>query len=254
MPPRLASSSLLLAFVAASGCGLASARLSQDWSAVKDPRFFRCCHVGNHGSGVLLAQDEKALWILTNAHVVSRVAKVHVVDPATRRWQETTAWVVAAGDPEREDFALLRAEPLPFLPPFATRLAAPIENGTVRNVDLLPVSVEDTPRAYPLPAVGRRTTFANPNPPHAPFERDMVCVHGGVQQANSGTPIFDGDRLVGLNELHPFDATFENVGDDGRVAKQRVVGIGASTPQAIEAFLRGHGHAALADRLVQRDG
>lgn len=252
MSSRLASSSLLLAFVAATGCGLASARLSQDWSVVKDVRFFRCCHVGNQGSGVLLAQDDKALWILTNAHVVSRVAKVHVVDPATRRWQETTAWVVEAGDPEREDFALLRAEPLPFLPPFATRLAAPIEDGAARNVDLLPVSVKDTPRAYALPAVGRRTSVANP--PHAPFERDMVCVHGGVQQANSGTPIFDGDRLVGLNERQPFDATLEKVGDDGQVAKRRVVGIGASTPQAIEAFLRGHGHAALADRLVQRDG
>lgn len=246
----LALSSLALSSLALSGCGLASARSAQDWTAVTDPRLFRCCHVGNHGSGVLLLQDDKDLWILTNAHLVSRVAKVHVVDPGTRRWRETTAWVVASGHPFSEDFALLRAEPLPFLQPFVTRLASPLENGATRDVDLMPVSVRDTPRAYALPAVGRRTTFSNPVPARPPIERDMMCVHGGVQQANSGTPIFEGDRLVGLNELHPFDATFEKTAADGQVGKQRVVGIGASTPQAIEAFLRAHGHGALADRLV----
>lgn len=253
MPVRLAPQLLPFASLLAA-CGLASARMSQDWTPVTDARLFRCCHVGNHGSGVLLAQDEKNLWILTNAHLVERVAKVHVVDPTTRRWVETTAWVAARGKPEAEDFALLRSDPLPFLPPFVTKLAAPIEDGSSRTVDLLPVSVGDTPRAYPLPAVGRRAGFNNPVPPHAPFERDMVCIHGGVMQANSGTPVFDGDRLVGLNELHPFDATFEKTGDDGQTTRQRVVGIGASSPQAIEAFLRGHGHAQLADRIAQRDG
>jgi len=238
---------LLLPFAA---CGLAKARIAQDWSTVTDPRLFRCCHVGNHGSGVLLAQDTENLWILTNAHLVDRVAKVHVVDPTTRRWHETTAWVAARGMPQREDFALLRSEPLPFLQPFVTKLAAPLENGAARTVDLLPVSVRDTPRAYALPAVGRRTTFSNPDPPHAPFEREMICVHGGVQQANSGTPVFDGDRLVGLNELHPFDATFDATGDDGQTVRKRVVGIGTSSPQAIDAFLRSHGHSALADRLT----
>lgn len=250
MVHRVAPSLMLLAVLPLAGCGLASARRAQDWSEVTDERLFRCCHVGNHGSGVLLLQDRDDLWILTNAHLVSRVAKVHVVDPTTREWRETTAWVAAAGDPVREDFALLRAEPLPFLQPFVTRLATPIENGATRDVELLPVSVRETPRAYALPAVGRRAGFANPEPPHTPLERDMLCVHGGVQQANSGTPVFDGDRLVGLNELHPFDATIEQIGDDGQVARRRVVGIGTSTPQAIEAFLRGHGHGALADRLV----
>lgn len=250
MARRLVSLLLALPCLLPSGCGLAKARRAQDWTEVTDARLFRCCHVGNHGSGVLLMQDRDDLWILTNAHLVSRVAKVHVVDPATRTWRETTAWVKALGDPVREDFALLRAEPLPFLQPFTTKLAAPVESGAERTVDLMPISVTETPRVYALPAVGRRTGFANPVPPHAPIERDMLCVHGGVQQANSGTPVFDGERLVGLNELHPFDATLEKVGDDGQVRRQRVVGIGTSTPQAIEAFLRGHGHGALADRLL----
>ena len=206
-----------------------------------DERLFRCCHIGNDGSGVLLLQDRDALWILTNASVVSRVAKVHVVDPSTRSWRETTAWVAASGDPATADLALLRAEPLPFAGPFTTKLASPIGDGTTRDVDLLPVSVSHTPRAYRLPAVGRvdRTTAA-----------ETVCVHGGVRQANSGTPIFDGDRLVGLAEPRTLDATIENVGTDGTVARRKVVGIGASTPQGIEAFLRANGHAALADRLI----
>ena len=229
--------SLLLALAA---CGLAAARQSQDWSKVTDPRLFRCCHIGNDGTGVLLAQDRDALWILTNASLVSRVAKVHVVDPASRDWRETTAWVVARSEENGTDLALLRAAPMPF-PPFVTRLANPITDGTSRDVDLLPVSVSDTPRAYRLPAVGRMETST---------ATEAVCVHGGVRQANSGTPVFDGDRLVGLAQPRTITAMLENVGDDGTVAKKKVVGIGASTPQSIEAFLRANGPAALADRLT----
>lgn len=206
-----------------------------------DPRLFRCCHVGNDGTGVLLAQDRDDLWILTTASVVSRVAKVHVVDPTTRTWRDTTAWVVASSGGEGADLALLRADPLPFAP-FVTKLASPVLDGTSRDVDLLPVSISDTPRAYRLPAVGRVD---------GPTATEAICVHGGVRQANSGTPIFDGDRLVGIAEPRTLAATLENVGDDGTVAKKKVVGIGASTPQSIEAFLRSHGQATLADRLVE---
>ena len=243
--PLLLSSALLL-----YGCGLASARRSQDWHDVTDARLLRCCHVDNHGSGVLLAQDHRDLWILTNAELVSRVARVHVVDPATRRWTETTAWVAASGDGRVSELALLRAEPLPFLPPFATQLASPVADGSSREIDLLPVSVSDVPRAYRLPAVGRRSAGTAVDATMPAVERERLCVHGGLRQANSGTPIFDGDRLVGLTAPGALDAVLEDTGDDGAAMRRKVTGIAASTPQEIDAFLRTNGHGALADRLA----
>lgn len=253
MPTTRTLVGLLVMALAAtgSGCGLASARRSQDWSQVQDERLFRCCHIGNYGSGVLLLQDETDLWILANSHIVSRCATVHVVDRKTREWREFTAWVAAAGDDASEDFALLRAAPLPDREPFVTHLATPLGDRELRTVQLLPVSTATTPKALSLPAVGRRTPVAASEASAATRERDMMCVFGGVRQANSGTPVFDGDRLMGLNEVHPFGAKVATASADGETVgtEREVVGIGASTPQAIDAFLRRRGFAALADRL-----
>ncbi len=246
---RLFAGLLLIALpVAATGCGLASARRNQDWSQVRDERLFRCCHVGNSGSGVLLLQDEQDLWILTNAHLVSRCATIHVVDHKTRQWREFTGWVVAS-DATHADLALLRADPLPDREPFVTRLAPPLADSERRGVELLPVSTATTPRPLHLPAVGRRAVVTASEASVGGGERDMMCVFGGVKQANSGTPVFDGDRLMGLNELSPFAAQVANADGDGSGTPRQVTGIGASTPQAIDTFLREHGHAGLADRL-----
>ena len=73
-----------------------------------------------------------------------------------------------------------------------------------------------------------------PPPPGKNYK--LRRVYGPAKQANSGSPVFQGDALVGLNEISPFDAEI-----DGK----KVTGLGVSIPRRIRGFLVRHGYGRL---------
>lgn len=212
--------------------------IGQDWSRVDDPRLRRVCTVTGYGSGVTLARDSGGLWILTCAHLVegSDSVTVHVRDEHLDRWHRCSAKVVLCAHRTKYDLALLLVEEPPPGEPFQLALADPLPDGQRRDgVDLLGVYNLERPLVHRAPIVGS-DVFWGSGPDEFGALSYLVqgaCMFGGILGANSGSPIFDGERLFGLHHVSPYHA---------RLGAETVVGIGISDPRRIRTFLTGGRH------------
>jgi hypothetical protein len=135
-------------------------------------------------------------------------------------------------------------EPPPAGEEFSLRLADSLEPTEQRSpVELMVLSEPDRPFVFSAHLVERTLDWGGDSDDWGAtvYEKQMACVYGGVREANSGTPAFEGDRLVGLVELHPLCAEIAN--EDGE--PEEVVGIGVSVPSRIRRFLSAHHLLAL---------
>ena len=186
---------------------------------------------------MLVARTAQALFVLTPAHVVGKSRSVSVwIPPDYRRYSGE----VVATSTFREDLALLRIAPPPPGKGFLLRLAPDFAKGERRrSVDVMVTTLEGKPFVYSGPIIEDSVLWATSQPDEngsANYVRLMACVYGGAVQANSGAPVFQGDRLVGLHEVSPYHAEIDGIG---------VIGLGISIPQRIRAFLEKHGYAKL---------
>lgn len=229
---------ILLIIACNGGCGLTTVRGSQDWIGVDDARLYRACHVGNYGSGVILRSDETGSLVLTCAHLVDdeRRVKVHYRIRNADRWGAHTFRVLHRSHPHKEDLAILFSpQPLPqvSLPPLTIAADVPA------SADLLSVAfgAENRPFALTVPSALYQSSVTTVIPDQAgetAWTIPKVLLHGGVFQANSGSPVMVGDELLGLVESSPGLAVIE-----GEV-KQGVV---VSSPANILEVIREAGAA-----------
>ncbi len=226
----------LLALVLAA-CGLSSVRRAQDWSQVTDPRFRLVCHVGNWGSGVLVDCDATGANVLTCAHLVEEGETVTLSfqNAARAGWVAYDGRVVRRSHPHKQDLALVRVDTKAFhLAPTTLAVAdgfAPGAEGVVQVFNIA-FGAEKEPFLLDLPAVGSVNSVTSNIPDASGATRwqiDQVVVHGGITQANSGSPVFDGDRLVGLVESAPAGARTPKGG--------MVLGVAVTAPSVVRAFL-----------------
>ncbi|MEZ6035952.1 MAG: serine protease [Planctomycetota bacterium] len=228
---------LLTSLVLLASC-IGFSPIGQDWSRATDPRLRHLCIVTGYGSGVTLARDRSGLWILTCAHLVEGDAEVtvYVRDEREDRWHRCPARVVLCAHRTKYDLALLLIEQPPPGEPFHLSLADPLPDGQRRDgADLLGAYNLERPLVHRAPLVGS-DVFWGSGPDEFGAMTYMVtgaCMFGGILGANSGSPIFDGERLFGLHHVSPYHARL-----DGEV----VMGIGISDPRRIRTFLTGGRH------------
>lgn len=226
---------LSLLFFLLPSCGLTSLRSSQDWSNVTDQRFFKTCHVGNYGSGVLIAYQNKKAHILTCTHLVSNDEwkTIHLFNPKSQSYQSYRGRVILKTHPHKEDLAIIECENLdldmaPFKIQLATSLSQPDQNLTLLNTAF---GAEEKPFSLNLPAFEydhKVSTVIPDKDGQKEWTLKKVLLHGGVQQANSGSPVFKGNDLVGLVESSPGFAVRNNV---------LVHGIVVSSPNSVRKVL-----------------
>ncbi len=238
-----------IACVAICGCGTSGFRGGQDWSGVEDSRLLRTVHVTEYGSGILLAVDgaKGCFYVLTCAHLVEegRPVDLWAVDPEARRYVQFRGEVVGRSHPHREDLALVRArlggESLPAYSRFA--LADPVDPNNQRRVSLMNTAfgAEDRPFVLDLPLLGFRRNVSTAVPDEqggSAWTQTKGLLYGGITEANSGSPVFAGNKLLGLVESSPGFA-------DAPGSADVISGVVVSTPQEIETFLRECGHDLL---------
>ena len=219
-----------------AGCANMSVRRSQDWSQVDDPRLFKTVQVGNWGSGVIVEHSRDRMLVLTCAHLVEDGESVDVfrVNSDTRRYEKRKARVMYRGHPHKDDLALLTVhDPPPPRLPFVLALAGDFEEGEERAAAIMNVSCGADKRPFAwegrifqctvdvssvIPDRNGRTRWQLPT----------GILHGGVTQANSGSPVFEGERLVGLNESSP------GIGNKGNTY---YTGVQTSLPQTVRSFM-----------------
>ncbi|MCB9879057.1 MAG: trypsin-like peptidase domain-containing protein [Planctomycetes bacterium] len=234
---HLLRTALLTLLAVSPGC-LGFSPVGQDWSQASDPRLRRLCLVTGYGSGVTLARDRSGLWILTCAHLVEgeESVDVHVRDEHEDRWHRCAARVVLCAHRTKYDLALLLIEQPPPGEPFRLSLADPLPDGQRRDgADLLGAYNLERPLVHRGPLVGS-DVFWGSGPDEFGAMSYMVtgaCMFDGILGANSGSPIFDGERLFGLHHVSRYHARL-----DGEV----VMGIGISDPRRIRTFLTGGRH------------
>lgn len=237
-----------LLVLAVGGCqSHASVRGQQDWTGDVDPRFYRVCHVTNYGSGVCIARAEDYLLILANAHVVGDSKSVTVYLPSSRtlEYQKFKADVIASAHPTKIDLALLIVHDPPPGPSYKLNLAPDFEDGEYReSVELLDITTPDSPLIYEGPIVEHTILWAGAPDDFGSQSYDVSvgCLHGGILQANSGSPIFEGDRLVGIHHYSLFEAPVRRELPDGGSQTDTVRGLGVTTPARIRAFLEANNY------------
>ncbi len=238
---------LLVLWLTVGGCGSAAFRDKQDWSSVSDSRLYRACHVTNWGSGVWIAHADGVSYILTCAHVLEGAtsAKVHLFNPAAKRYETFAADVLHAGHPHKEDLAVLRLRTAPaFAEPFKTRLAPSAKEGQTQRAAVMNISfgAEDKPLAMEFPVVPvtqQVSSYIPDTDGKTQWVLTKGLVHGGISQANSGSPVFVGTSLYGLVESAPMLGAIETRSSAStRPQTTLVSGACTSTPDDVEAFLR----------------
>lgn len=225
------------------GCGNMSIRRSQDWSEVQHPRFFRACQVGNWGSGVILEHTTSRMLVLTCAHLVEegQSVAVYFVDPEQRAYSKVSGRVIHRSHPHKEDLALIEVTHCPAPSrEIRTHIAPQFSEGEERTVDIVNVAMgaQERPFAFQGPLfrhVGRVSTVIPDEKGQTEWTIAKGLMHGGILQANSGSPIFDHERLVGLTETSPGLAA-----RDGELHQ----GIITSLPETLRRFLKRCGHEA----------
>ena len=232
-----------------TGCANMSVRRNQDWSQVNDPRLLKTVQVGNWGSGVIIEHLRERVLVLTCAHLVEdgEEVAVYAVNPDNRCYEKHLAHVVYRGHPHNDDLALLviRERQKPSRS-YVTELAEDFQEGEERPAAVMNVSrgAERSPFAWEgqvfqctmdvssvIPDRNGRTQWRVPG----------GVLHGGITEANSGSPVFEGDRLVGLCESSP------GIGNKGNVY---YTGVKTSLPQTVRCFL-GEAMKSLTDRTVR---
>jgi hypothetical protein len=116
--------------------------------------------------------------------------------------------------------------------------------------DALSFGAEARPWCIDAPMFANSTNVTTVRPDASGQTRWTIVkglLHGGILEANSGSPVFDGERLVGLVESSPGvgayrpleDATHGGP-DASTSAPQLIQGVVTSVPQTIRAFLDAH--------------
>lgn len=237
---------LPLLAVAAAGCGLSGVRRSQDWSAVSDARLDLACHVDGYGSGVLVSCDEGGARVLTCAHLVEDDSTVSVYfrDRGAGAWVSYEASVVRRTHPHREDLALLEIRTPAFhLTPRVTPIAEPPPEGSEFTASVVNIAfgAEKRPLVLDLPALSHVSAVTTVNPDsegRTSWRIAKTLVHGGVREANSGSPVFVGDALLGLAESAP--------GFAARPGGSLLVGVTVTAPASVREVLAEAGRDAAA--------
>lgn len=224
------------------GCGTARFRSSQDWSNVTDARLMKTCHVGNYGSGVVLSCDERGCYVLTCAHLVhpKKPMDVYVFSPQ-QGYKRYETEVVAHGDKQASDLALLRLLDPPSVSPwryFTLQLASDLGKGEHRSATIMNIGLGAEKRPWIFTArvfeyVSNTTGLIETTPDGKRRQVVRGCMHGGITSANSGSPIFDGQDLLGLASASPEMGPEKDA--DGTLVLYK--GIEVSTPSTIRAFL-----------------
>lgn len=233
----------LLAMPGVTGCGLRSIRRSQDWGGVTDDRVYRTCHVGNYGSGVIWRSDENGAIVLTCAHLVKDGARVTVRyrSPQIDRWLSCAMQVAYRSHPQKEDLAvLISPHPLPHVhwPPLG------ISNRVPGSSEIVSIAfgAERRPLIHTFASSALEASVSTVIPDEDGNTKWIVpkaLLYGGILQANSGSPVWDGENLVGLVESSPAVAVI-----DGQLQQ----GVMVSSPANIDAALRAVGEAGPARR------
>jgi hypothetical protein len=246
---------LLLACVGFAGCGNLSTRLRQKWEGVEDPRLLKTCLVTNWGAGLWLAHTDDGSYVLTSANVTQRfeTATVSLVGPGSRHFEEIEADVVARSHREKVALVLLRLQERPsFAKPFTTRLAKPFKPGEERKLELM-VATVDRPFVDTLPVFEYRMRVGAKTDEYEDEDDDRDeaegtwwtvsrgCMHGGSIKVSPGSPVFEGEALVGLVEASPGMA--KRKADDG--TEELLIGATIGLPHDILAFLRDSKYAHL---------
>jgi hypothetical protein len=240
-----------------AGCGGATFRDHQDWTQITDARLFRTCQVTEWGSGVWLAHTEGVSYVLTCAHVLegARWVKVHIVNPKSGSYESFDAEALYVGHPHKEDLALLRLCKAPaFAEPFKTRLAFPTGEGEASRATVMNISfgAEDKPFALEFPMVPVTQKISSYLPDSAgttEWTLTKGLMHGGITQANSGSPVFTGTALYGLVESSPFIALIDHKSSASTQPQSTlVIGVCTSIPDNVESFLR---QVGMAEKCLQ---
>lgn len=176
------------------------------------------------------------MLVLTCAHLVkgNQSISVYVVDPDTRHYRRLSARVSKRTHPHKEDLALLTVENSPAVrTPLHVGLADDFAEGEERKVAIMSVSIGAKER--PSSWEGRIFQYTMSVSSFMPDESDGATwklpkgtLHGGIVEANSGSPVFQGERLVGLAESSP------GIGIKG---SEILTGVQTSLPQTIRSFL-----------------
>ena len=201
---------LLIIALLVTGCGLSRIRSSQDWTDVKDDRLYLACHVGNYGSGVFLRYDCRDALVLTCSHLTKSGSDVSIYYYSRRdgAYKKCNGMVVAASHPHKEDLALVQCKDIdlerdPFVVPLVAEESFTRGELTVMNIAF---GAEDRPFALDCPAFKYKQdveTVIEDKDGSSKCSLLKVLLHGGISQANSGSPVFRGNELVGLVESAP---------------------------------------------------
>ena len=226
-----------LAALTLASCGLSGVRRQQDWSGVTDPRLYLACQVGNYGSGVLISVDENGATVLTVAHLVEAGDSVDVNfrDAASDTWVEYEGEVTVTTHPHKEDLALIRITAAEFhLPPQTTPIAAVMAPPDTFTVSLANIAFGAEERPFMLDAealvhVSSTKSYQPDEHGETTWQLTKILLHGGIAGANSGSPVFRGDELVGLVESAPWLVT----APDGSL----LAGVLVGAPDATRAVL-----------------
>jgi hypothetical protein len=207
--------------------------------------------VTDYGSGVCIARDEKGLYVLANQHVVGdrTMVQVHLLTGDPLRWRAFDARVLKGSHPTKYDLALLLVERPEPGENFTLKLAPDLNpNDRREGIDLMVVTDADRPFVWSSPLIERSVLWAgSPDEDGATtYAVSMACLFGGAISANSGSPAFEGQSLLGLHEVSPFEAYVTDPVKGG--PPERVLGLGISTPARIRAFLSLVGY----DHLIER--
>ncbi len=240
---------LLLATLVSSCAGHGHVRATQAWSEVDDPRLFRVCHVTNYGSGYCLQRTAERILILANAHVVgdADVVDIYLPNRTTRSYDHFEAEVLATAHPTKIDLALLVVRNPPPGDHYELQLASPFDEGELREAaELLDITSPDRPASFSGPIVEQTVLWAGSPDDFGSttYDVSVACLHGGILQANSGSPVFEGNQLIGINHYSPVQSFVRRVDASGARIEDTVYGIGVTTPSRIRAFLEAnhYGH------------
>jgi hypothetical protein len=247
---RLAIGGLVLGALFCCGCGTSNFRNSQDWSGVTDARLLRTCHVGHYGSGLWLAHGPSGSYVLTVSHVVGDddTMSVHLRNPKTDEYESYTGDVIERSHQHKEDLALLKLRKAPeWAQPFTTPVGRDMKAfEMLKETELMNIAfgAEKRPIVVTLPStindVSVRSVLADENG-NTDWIVPKLLMYGGINEANSGSPAFAGQALVGLVESAPM---FVIVREQGK-ADNGYMGIQLTAPNAIREFLKKSGHADL---------
>ena len=148
--------------------------------------------------------------------------------------------VVAASHPHKEDLALVQCEDIdlkrdPFVVPVVAEESFTKGESTVMNIAF---GAEDRPFSLDCPAFKYKQdveTVIEDKDGSSKCSLLKVLLHGGISQANSGSPVFRGNELVGLVESAPGLAIKDS---------NLIQGVVVSSPESVSRFLADSGHAA----------